>query len=62
MTSRYSLFVVVLFMLCSICLYVAMPKVLPRVGSEKSANRIFLVLWSIMTFTGISIATRALFD
>ena len=62
MTSRYSLFVVVLFMLCSICLYVAMPKILTRVGSEKIANMIFSVLWSIMTLTGISIATHALFD
>jgi len=62
MTARYSLFVVVLFMFCSICLYVAMPKVLSRVGSEKTANMIFLVLWSIMTIAGVSLATHVLIN
>ena len=34
-----------------------------QLGNEvKTANMIFSVLWSIMTLTGISIATYALFD
>ncbi len=62
MTTTYPLFVVVLFMLFSICLYVAMPKVLSRAGSEKTASKIFLILWSIMTIAGVSLATHVLFD
>jgi len=61
MTTRYYSFAVESFMLCSICLYVVMPKLLPRISSKKTANMIFLVFWSVMTIVGVGLATHVLF-
>ena len=61
MATRYDLFVVASFMFFSICLYVVMPKLLLRVRSEKTANLIFLVLWSVMTIVGMRFATYEFF-
>jgi hypothetical protein len=62
MTARYDLLVAIAFMLGSLGLYIVMPKVLSRVRNEKTANMIFLVLWLIITITGVSIASHASFD